>query len=158
MPGSVELFMFFMLLQMLLSVLVVGFFHCLVNYQHIPGKPIRDELGDIGNLTKDRIEEILKDFLEDFRQGQLEAKGWLGNISAYKMSKAALIAYTSFLAKEIPSVLVNSICPGFVKTDINGNNGVLSAQEGAESPVYLALLPETGPSGLLFSKKEVCSF
>ncbi|OWM64202.1 (+)-neomenthol dehydrogenase-like [Punica granatum] len=146
------------LLQQSSSARIVNVASYLGLLQHIPGKQIRDELGDIENLTKDRIEEILKDFIEDFRQGQLEAKGWPENISAYKMSKAALIAYTRLLAKEFPSVLVNGVCPGFVKTDINGNNGVLSAQEGAESPVYLALLPKTGPSGLLFSKKEVCSF
>ncbi|PKI60902.1 hypothetical protein CRG98_018705 [Punica granatum] len=146
------------LLQQSSSARIVNVASYLGLLQHIPGKQIRDELGDIENLTKDRIKDILKDFIEDFRQGQLEAKGWPENISAYKMSKAALIAYTRLLAKEFPSVLVNGVCPGFVKTDINGNNGVLSAQEGAESPVYLALLPKTGPSGLLFSKKEVCSF
>ncbi|XP_031395229.1 (+)-neomenthol dehydrogenase-like [Punica granatum] len=146
------------LLQQSSSARIVNVSSYLGLLQHIPRKPIRDELGDIENLTKGRIEEILKYFLEDFRQGQLEAKGWPENISAYKMSKAALIAYTRLLAKELPSFLVNSVCLGFVKTVINGNNGVLSAQEGAESPVYLALLPETCPSGLLFSKKEVCSF
>ncbi|XP_031405759.1 (+)-neomenthol dehydrogenase-like isoform X1 [Punica granatum] len=123
--------------------------------QNIPGKSIRDALGDIENLTKDRIDKIFKDFLGDLQQGQLEAKGWPENMSAYKLSKAALNAYTRLLAKDFPSILVNSVCPGFVKTDMTGNNGFLSAAEGAESPVHLALLPETGPSGLFFSKKEV---
>ncbi|PKI49568.1 hypothetical protein CRG98_030024 [Punica granatum] len=126
--------------------------------QQIPGKSITDDLGDIKSLTKDRIDDILKDFLEDFRQGKLKAKGWPENISAYKMSKAALNAYTRLLAKEFPSSLVNSVCPGFVRTDMTSNNGVLAAHEGAESPVHLALLLKTGPSGLFFSRKEVSNF
>ncbi|OWM64214.1 hypothetical protein CDL15_Pgr018785 [Punica granatum] len=126
--------------------------------QNIPGKSIKDSLGDIENLTRDRIDEILKDFLEDFQKGQLEAKGWPENISAYKLSKAALNAYTRLLAKEFPSFPVNSVCPGFVKTDITGKNGFLTAAEGAESPVHLALLPETGPTGLFFHSKEVSTF
>lgn len=88
----------------------------------------------------------------------MEAKGWPQTLSAYKLSKAALNAYTRLLAKEFPSFLVNSVCPGFVKTDMTVNNGALSTPEGAESPVHLALLPETGPSGLFFAKKEVSPF
>ncbi|PKI39953.1 hypothetical protein CRG98_039616 [Punica granatum] len=122
---------------------------------NIPGKSIRDALEDIENLTKDRIDEIFKEFLGDLQQGQLEAKGWPQNMSAYKLSEAALNAYTRLLTKDFPSILVNSVCPGFVMTDITGNNGFLSAAEGAESPVHLALLPEDGPSGLFFSRKEV---
>ncbi|OWM64210.1 hypothetical protein CDL15_Pgr018781 [Punica granatum] len=126
--------------------------------QNIPGESIKDALGEIENLTGNQIEEILKKFLEDFQQGQLVAKGWPETISAYKLSKAALNAYTRLLAKEFPTFLVNSVFPGFVKTDITGNNGLLCAPEGAEGPVHLALLPETGPSGLCFFGKEVGSF
>ncbi|XP_031395215.1 (+)-neomenthol dehydrogenase-like [Punica granatum] len=146
------------LLQQSDSARIVNISSFLGLLQQIPGKSITDDLGDIKSLTKDRIDDILKDFLEDFRQGKLKAKGWPENISAYKMSKAALNAYTRLLAKEFPSSLVNSVCPGFVRTDMTSNNGVLAAHEGAESPVHLALLLKTGPSGLFFSRKEVSNF
>ncbi|OWM64206.1 hypothetical protein CDL15_Pgr018777 [Punica granatum] len=146
------------LLQQSDSARIVNISSFLGLLQQIPAKSITDDLGDIKSLTKDRIDDILKDFLEDFRQGKLKAKGWPANVSAYKMSKAALNAYTRLLAKEFPSFLVNTICPGFVRTDMTGNNGVLTAHEGAESPVHLALLLKTGPSGLFFSRKEVPNF
>ncbi|XP_031376133.1 (+)-neomenthol dehydrogenase-like isoform X2 [Punica granatum] len=146
------------LLQQSSSARIVNVSSDLGLLQNIPGESINDALGDIENLTGNRIEEILKKFLEDFQQGQLAAKGWPETISAYKLSKVALNAYTRLLAKEFPTFLVNSVCSGFVEIDITSNNGLLSAPEGAEGPVHLALLPETGPSGLCFFRKEVCSF
>ncbi|PKI49570.1 hypothetical protein CRG98_030026 [Punica granatum] len=146
------------LLQQSSSARIVNVSSDLGFLQNIPGESIKDALGDIENLTGNQIEEILKKFLEDFQRGQLAAKGWPETISAYKLSKAAMNAYTRLLAKEFPTFLVNSVCPGFVKTDMTGNNGLLSAPQGAEGPVHLALLPEMGPSGLCFFRKEVCSF
>ncbi|PKI39941.1 hypothetical protein CRG98_039604 [Punica granatum] len=110
---------------------------------NIPGESIKDALGEIENLTGNQIEEILKKFLEDFQQGQLVAKGWPETISAYKLSKAALNAYTRLLAKEFPTFLVNSVFPGFVKTDITGNNGLLCAPEGAEGPSWFGDVKRT---------------
>lgn len=100
---------------------------------------------------------MLKEFLKDYKQGYLEIKDWPTSISGYTMSKAALNAYTRKLAKEYPNFRINCICPGFVKTDMNHNIGLLSIDEGAESPVKLALLPDDGPSGLFFYRDEVIS-
>ncbi|KAK4769789.1 hypothetical protein SAY87_030321 [Trapa incisa] len=126
--------------------------------KNIPRKSATDALSDMESLTRDGIEKILMEFVDDFRQGRLEANGWPVICSAYSLSKVALNAYTRLLAKELPSFLVNSICPGFIKTDMTFNIGFLSPLEGAESPVFLALLPKTGPSGLFFSRKEVFPF
>ena len=76
----------------------------------------------------------------------------------YAVSKAAMNAYTRILAKKFPNFKVNCVCPGFVKTDINYNTGTLPVEEGAESPVKLALLSNDGPSGLFFSSNQVTSF
>lgn len=67
-------------------------------------------------------------------------------------------AYTRIVANKYPSFLVNSIGPGFVKTDITCNTGALTAAEGAENVARLALLPNDGPSGHFFLRKEVSSF
>ncbi|KAJ4719147.1 (+)-neomenthol dehydrogenase [Melia azedarach] len=80
------------------------------------------------------------------------------NRNAYKVSKAAINAYTRVLAKRDPEMCVNCVCPGFVKTDINFNSGTLTVEEGAESPVRLALLPDGGPTGRFFSCKEEAPF
>ncbi|GKU96913.1 hypothetical protein SLEP1_g10093 [Rubroshorea leprosula] len=79
-------------------------------------------------------------------------------MSAYTLSKAAMNAYTRILAKKHPSFCINCVCPGFVKTDINYNTGVLTVEEGAQGPVRLALLPNGAPSGLFFNRLEESEF
>ncbi|KAK4786519.1 hypothetical protein SAY86_010352 [Trapa natans] len=146
------------ILQLSDSARIVNLSSSLALFKNLGGKPTTDALGDMETLTRDGIDAILKEFLEDFQMGQLEAKGWRGNWTAYSISKAALNAYARLLAKELPSFLVNCVCPGFIKTDMTFGTGLWSPLEGAESPVFLALLPQTGPSGLFFSGKEVVPF
>ncbi|GKU88213.1 hypothetical protein SLEP1_g2503 [Rubroshorea leprosula] len=128
--------------------------------QHIPSEWAKGVLSNDESLTEERIEEVLNEFLEDFRKNVLKAKGWPTYLGApaYSVSKAAMNAYTRILAKRYPSFCVNCVAPGFVKTDISCNMGNLTPAEGAESAVQLALLPIGGPSGLLFNRKEVSCF
>jgi len=114
----------------------------------------KEALSDVENLTEEKIDEILDEFLKDFKEGSLDTKGWPLAMSAYSVSKAALNAYTRILAKKYPSFCINAVCPGFVKTDINYNTGILTPDEGAEAAVRLALLPEGSPSGLFFVRSE----
>ncbi|KAM7274467.1 hypothetical protein ACFE04_016333 [Oxalis oulophora] len=113
---------------------------------------------DADNLTEEKVDEVVNEFLKDTKENTLEAKGWPTFLSAYTVSKAAMNAYTRVLAKKYPNILINCVCPGFVKTDINFNVGHLTIDEGAESPVRLALLPNGGPSGLFFVRKEESPF
>ena len=113
---------------------------------------------DIENLTNEKLGKVLREFLKDYKEGSLEAKNWPAVVSGYTMSKAALNAYTRMLAKKYPNFRINCLCPGFVKTDLNQNTGFISVDDGAETPVRLALLPDDGPSGLFFSGGEPNSF
>ncbi|GLT84577.1 hypothetical protein SLE2022_027980 [Rubroshorea leprosula] len=79
-------------------------------------------------------------------------------MTAYMLSKAAMNAYTRILANKHPSLCINCVCPGYVKTDITYNTGVLTVDEGAQGPVRLASLPNGGPSGLFFSRLEESEF
>lgn len=115
-------------------------------------------LDDAENLTEEKIEEVLKEYVKDFKEGSLENKGWPTTVSAYKVSKAATNSYTRILAKKHPNFCINCVCPGFVKTDINRNTGTLSVDQGAASVVRLALLPDGSPSGNFFVMQEVSSF
>ncbi|XP_027334886.1 (+)-neomenthol dehydrogenase-like isoform X2 [Abrus precatorius] len=112
---------------------------------------------DADSLTEEKVDVVLKEFLKDFKEGSLESKGWSG-FSVYSVSKAAMNAYTRILAKKYPTFCINSVCPGYVKTDITANTGILTVEEGAVSPVRLALLPNGSPSGLFYQRSEVSSF
>jgi NAD(P)-dependent dehydrogenase (short-subunit alcohol dehydrogenase family) len=71
-----------------------------------------------------------------------------GGIPAYRVSKAALNALTRMLAAELRSdgVLVNSVCPGWVATDMGGPGG-RPVHDGAASIMWAINLPEAGPTG-----------
>ncbi|QHO52394.1 (+)-neomenthol dehydrogenase [Arachis hypogaea] len=114
-------------------------------------------LGDAENLTEERVDEVLNEFLKDIKEGCLERKGWPKVLGAYIISKAAMNAYTRIVAKKYPTICINSVCPGYVKTDITANTGILTAEEGAASPVKIALLSNAS-SGLFYSQNEVSSF
>ncbi|KAB1214413.1 (+)-neomenthol dehydrogenase [Morella rubra] len=126
--------------------------------KNIPNQWAKGVLSDAENLTEEKVDEVLREFLKDCKEGSLEAKNWPTFLSAYKVSKAAMNAYTRILAKKYPHFCINSVCPGFVKTDINYNTGILPVEEGAASPVRLALLPGGSPSGLFYVRQEVSSF
>jgi NAD(P)-dependent dehydrogenase (short-subunit alcohol dehydrogenase family) len=74
-----------------------------------------------------------------------------GGAPAYSISKAALNGLTRVLAAELrrDGILVNSICPGWVATDMGGPGG-RPVEEGAASVVWGALLPDDGPTGGFF--------
>lgn len=95
--------------------------------------------------------------LKDLKEGTAKAKGWSSPPAGYRVSKAAMNAYTRLLAKKNPTFRVNCVCPGFVKTDINHNTGFRTVEEGAEGPVKLALLPDDGPSGRFFVRKDMAN-
>ncbi|KAM3282329.1 (+)-neomenthol dehydrogenase-like [Capsicum chacoense] len=115
-------------------------------------------LSDANTLTEEKVDQVVDEFLKDFTEKSTESKGWPSYLTAYKVSKASLIAYTRVLATKYTNFRINSVCPGYCKTDINVNTGYLTTGEGAESLVNLALLPNDGPSGLFFYRKEVTSF
>ena len=58
------------------------------------------------------------------------------------------------MAKELSgtNILVNSYSPGWMKTDIGGPDAPFTVEEGAETAVYLATLPDGGPTGALFAE------
>ena len=84
--------------------------------------------------------------------GQLAEMG--GGRAAYRLSKAALNALTRTLAADEPEIMVNSICPGWVRTDMGGLGATRSVEQGADTAVWLATLPEGGPSGGFFRDRE----
>ncbi|CAN1348911.1 (+)-neomenthol dehydrogenase, partial [Linum perenne] len=125
--------------------------------------------GKLREGTEKEVDEVLSELVKDIKQGSLiESKGWPIHMAAYIVSKAAVNAYTRITARKYPKVWINSVCPGYVKTELNFNMGILTTQDGAASPVRLALFPISGggtsgsasspPSGHFFIRMEEAEF
>jgi NAD(P)-dependent dehydrogenase (short-subunit alcohol dehydrogenase family) len=72
--------------------------------------------------------------------------------AAYRLSKLALNGLTLVLADAVrgKNVLVNAVCPGWVRTDMGGPHATRSVEMGARSIVWAATLPDGGPNGGFF--------
>ena len=75
---------------------------------------------------------------------------------AYRLSKTALNCITVLIAQEVrdDNILVNSACPGWVRTALGGNEAPLTPQQGADTPIWLAMLPDGGPTGGFFRERR----
>ena len=90
--------------------------------------------------------------------GQLSVVNYFS--PAYQISKASLNSFTVLLAHELRStkIKVNCVCPGWVKTSMGGTAAPLTAEQGADTPVWLATLPDEGPTGGFFHKRGVMAW
>jgi carbonyl reductase 1 len=103
-------------------------------------------------LTLQELTRLVESFVNDVAAGTHADHGWPS--SAYRVSKIALNALTRILARDLASdprhILVNAVCPGWVRTNMGGSSAPRSPEQGARTPVWLALLPDGGPSGGFF--------
>jgi len=90
--------------------------------------------------------------------GQLEGMG--DGTPAYRASKAALNTLTLMLAAATrgSGILVNSMCPGWVRTDMGGASATRSVEKGAETAVWLAALSDDGPTGGFFRDRNAIAW
>ncbi|XP_034407638.1 carbonyl reductase [NADPH] 1 [Cyclopterus lumpus] len=113
------------------------------------------------DIAEEELVGLMEQFVEQAKRGEHEKGGWPD--SAYGTSKTGLTVLSMIharrLSKERPNdgILVNACCPGWVRTDMAGDKAPKSPEEGAMTPVYLALLPPgaTQPHGKFVSDKEV---
>ena len=85
--------------------------------------------------------------------GQLADMG--GGYSAYRTSKTALNALTRTLAADEPGLRVNSICPGWVRTDMGGSQAPRSVEEGADTAVWLATAQQVPTAGFFRNRERI---
>jgi len=82
--------------------------------------------------------------------------GMDGGSPAYRISKTGLNGLTRYLHAEYreQGLIANSACPGYVRTDMGGEDADRSVEEGAETPVWLASFAPGAPSGEFWRDKE----
>ncbi|XP_051870296.1 carbonyl reductase [NADPH] 1-like [Pristis pectinata] len=112
-------------------------------------------------ITEEELVELMKKFVEDAKNGVHPQQGWPSH--AYGVTKLGVTVLSKIHARRLSKeraadkILLNACCPGWVKTDMAGPNAPGTAEEGAVTLVYLALLPEgaEGPHGELVKDKTV---
>ncbi|KAK9668996.1 hypothetical protein RND81_13G101600 [Saponaria officinalis] len=125
---------------------------------------LREQLADDNSLTEELIDETFKSFLEQVKDGSWTSGGWPPMYTDYSMSKLAVNCYTRFLAKKLANrseggkISINCFCPGWVKTAMTGWAGNMSVEDGADSGVWLALLPGQQISGKFFAERREINF
>lgn len=108
------------------------------------------------DLDRARLMAFTSRFVESVARGTHRREGWPSN--AYSVSKVAMNAYVRILARDLRSdprkILVNAACPGWVRTAMGGSHAPRTVAQGASTPTWLALLPESDTRSGVFFRDE----
>ncbi|KAF9606976.1 hypothetical protein IFM89_030395 [Coptis chinensis] len=125
---------------------------------------LREKLTDDDNLTEELIDSVMTSFLEEVKRGNETSDKWPQMFTDYSLSKLAVNAYTRLTAKALidqpdgHKIYLNCYCPGWVKTAMTGWMGNISAEEGADTGVWLALHPSQSVTGKFFAERREINF
>lgn len=132
--------------------------------QRIENLDLRKKLEDEESLSEELIDQTMGKFLEQVKDGTWTEGGWPQAFTDYSLSKLAVNAYTRVMARifaerpEGEKIYINCYCPGWVKTAMTGWAGHVSPEDGADTAVWLALLPDQFVSGKFFSERREIHF
>ena len=117
------------------------------------GRNLRPQFSDPA-LTRSKLDGLVASYLAAVDSGEAKRAGWP---SAYSTSKVALNALTQILARDLVPrrITVNSVCPGWVRTDMGGRRAPRSVETGARSIVLGATLPDGVTGGFFRDGKQI---
>ncbi|KAK1295309.1 hypothetical protein QJS10_CPA16g00799 [Acorus calamus] len=126
---------------------------------------LREQLERDDHLSEELIDSTVEEFIKQVKDGNWTSNGWPQVFSDYSVSKLAVNAYTRLMAKRLSDrpegqrIAINCYCPGWVKTAMTGWAGNISAEEGADTGVWLVLLPgQAVATGKFFAERREISF
>ncbi len=92
----------------------------------------------------------------NFSSGMGQLTHMNGRYPAYRISKTGINVLTRILNDELEgeNILENSLCPGWVKTRMGGDGATRTVEQGADTAVWLATLPDNGPRGKFFRDRK----
>uniref|UniRef100_A0A6Q2XH90 carbonyl reductase (NADPH) n=1 Tax=Esox lucius TaxID=8010 RepID=A0A6Q2XH90_ESOLU len=113
------------------------------------------------DITEEELVGLMERFVKEAQDGVHSKGGWPD--TAYGISKTGVTVLSRIHARKLrqerpaDQILLNACCPGWVRTDMAGPKATKSPEEGAITPVYLALLPAGAeePHGQFVSDKMV---
>ncbi|CAO2043125.1 unnamed protein product [Urochloa humidicola] len=95
---------------------------------------LKQELDNVDKLIEERLDELLDEFLKHFEAGAVVARGWPADrvlgLQGGQGAKAAVNAYSRVLARRHPELRVNVVDPGYVRTHMTRNSGLLAPEDG----------------------------
>ncbi|CAM6050131.1 unnamed protein product [Sphagnum compactum] len=129
-----------------------GQFKAMENKDYL--KPLLDR----EHITEAMVDSFANKYMEEVGNGTWKERGWPdwtkwgwpSPMQTYSISKMCVIAYVK--------INVFSCCPGYVATDMNNNRGDKTLEEGADTPVWLALHSPQGGSGKFWYERKVIEF
>nr|GFB33470.1 carbonyl reductase [NADPH] 1-like [Tanacetum cinerariifolium] len=125
---------------------------------------LRQQLEDTDSISEELIDATINKFLEQVKDGNWTDGGWPQNNTDYSLSKVAVNAYTRLVARELADrpegekIFINCYCPGWVKTAMTGWAGQVTPEEGADTAIWLSLLPDMHISGKFFAERREIHF
>uniref|UniRef100_A0AC34G8T9 Carbonyl reductase n=1 Tax=Panagrolaimus sp. ES5 TaxID=591445 RepID=A0AC34G8T9_9BILA len=103
--------------------------------------------------SEKEIDEFVEEYKKAAKDDNRKEKGFPE--SAYRVSKAAEIAYTLLLHHQHKDLKINACCPGYVSTNMSNYSGPLSISEGADTPVYLATDSNAPNGDFVYQRKSI---
>eukprot|EP01095_Lingulamoeba_sp_RSL-Kostka_P014603 TRINITY_DN6424_c1_g2_i2.p1 TRINITY_DN6424_c1_g2~~TRINITY_DN6424_c1_g2_i2.p1 ORF type:complete len:270 (-),score=94.97 TRINITY_DN6424_c1_g2_i2:283-1092(-) len=115
---------------------------------------LRDRFNDPNN-TIESVTNLMNEFIGHVKNNTYSENGWPKQ--TYAVSKMGVTAVTKVLARENPNIQINCCCPGWVRTDMAGDKAPKSPDEGAITPVWLAISDEINFTGQFCQDKTIAN-